>query len=109
MLAKANRLKGKANFEMVFKKGEKFYSPYFVIYFQRSALLPATAALIGIVTSKKVGGAVERNHARRLLGEAIKPLLPKLPPNSRTVIIALKTAATAELSALQTELTKVRF
>lgn len=89
MLSKKNRLKGTANFEKIFKYGEKFFSPYFVAYRLRrkseypqdkegakdaeeankSLLVPPR---IGFIASKKVGGAVQRNRARRMLSEAIR-------------------------------------
>jgi ribonuclease P protein component len=119
MLSKANRLKGKANFDKVFKKGEKFYSPYFVIYILKDNPLSAVTGSespriirpprVGFVASKKVGGSVERNRARRMLSEAIRLSIYKLQSNSQIIIIALHTTVTASASEIQSELAKISF
>ncbi len=44
-----------------------------VVYFKRSPYLKK--AHIGITTSKKLGGAVQRNRARRLIREAYRSLV----------------------------------
>lgn len=82
MLSKKNRLKGTANFEKIFKYGEKFFSPYFVAYRLKHEIeesesieglkLEPYTPRIGFIASKKVGGAVQRNRARRMLSEAIR-------------------------------------
>jgi len=107
MLSKVNRLKDKVNFDKVFKKGEKKYSPYFVVY---RWLNPANVGLppqIGIVTSKKVGGAVVRNLARRKISAAILGLLTKLKPGFQYVIIAIKGVDAAKVTDLEVELTRL--
>ena len=44
-----------------------------VVYYKRN--LHLTGAQIGITASKKLGGAVERNRARRLIREAYRTLV----------------------------------
>lgn len=73
MLSKQHRLKGTANFKAIFKDGEKSFSSFFVVY--RSPIIQDRPSQIGLIASKKVGGAVERNRARRLLSEAIRKML----------------------------------
>jgi len=73
MLSKQNRLKGTADFKAIFKDGEKSFSSFFVLY--RSPIIQDRPGQIGLIASKKVGGAVERNRARRLLSEAIRKML----------------------------------
>lgn len=43
---------------------------------------------IGIVASRRVGGAVRRNRAKRVLREASRSLVSELEPGSRMVIVA---------------------
>ena len=46
------------------------------------------AARLGLVVSRKVGGAVERNRVKRVLREAFACESPRLPPGSDAVVIA---------------------
>jgi ribonuclease P protein component len=50
----------------------------------------ASAAItrVGYITSKKLGGAVKRNRARRLMREAIRALAVELPAGWDLVLIA---------------------
>jgi ribonuclease P protein component len=51
-------------------------TPEFVLYhFAREA---SEAPRIGFSVSRRVGGAVVRNRARRVLREAVRPLIPRL-------------------------------
>ena len=43
---------------------------------------------IGISVSKKVGGAVQRNRARRVIREAITPFLENINKNFNIIIVA---------------------
>lgn len=107
MLSKVNRLKGKQKFDMVFKRGEKFYSPYFVMYRLSTNPEQQSQPRVGIVASKKVGGAVIRNHARRLISEALRTNLARLKPNCIYVFIALKTIANASSDEVNTTIIKL--
>jgi ribonuclease P protein component len=41
---------------------------------------PQAAPRSGFITGKKIGGAVERNQARRRMREAVRALLPRITP-----------------------------
>ena len=55
------------------RKGE--VSPLLVTYVAKNRL---GYNRVGITTSKKIGGAVERNRARRVIREAYRALCPRL-------------------------------
>lgn len=55
----------KTEFQRVYEEGVKRVGRLLVVY-----LLPADDAARGVVASRKVGGAVQRNRAKRLLREA---------------------------------------
>ena len=49
---------------------------------------------LGITTSKKIGKAVQRNRARRLIKTAYRNLLPEIAPGYDLVVVA-RTKATS--------------
>jgi ribonuclease P protein component len=60
-------------------------------------------ARVGYVTSKKVGGAVQRNRARRLMREAVRSLAAdgELPEGWDLVLIAHTAIATEDAGMRQ--------
>jgi ribonuclease P protein component len=102
MLSRQNRLKGQANFKKIYDKGKKIWSPYFLIIYliENSQNKP----LIGFVSSKKVGGAVNRNHSRRLLSAIVQPKIDTLPLGLECVIIANSKTPGTDFSVLKVEL-----
>jgi len=60
-------------------------------------------ARFGIITSRKVGGAVERNLVRRRLREICRAQCPFARPGLLVVVSAKAAAATATFSELRDE------
>jgi len=58
---------------------------------------------IGIVTSKRVGGAVVRNRTRRRLREICRSQLPLISPGLLIVVVAKSSAAEAPFADLKAE------
>jgi len=58
---------------------------------------------IGIVTSRRVGGAVVRNRVRRRLREIFRAMRPRLVPGVWIVAVAKSSAAKATFEALRAE------
>lgn len=56
---------------------------------------------IGISTSRAVGNAVQRNHAKRLLRESIRLLVLSIPPGWDLVFIARNRLAAASFQDVQ--------
>ncbi len=59
---------------------------------------------LGIIASKKVGDAVRRNRAKRLIREAFRKHKHAFPPNVDLVVIPFDTAASATASAIEADL-----
>ena len=60
---------------------------------------------IGFVVSKRISKrAVERNYSKRLLSEAIRPLLPELPTGWDIVLSARGPAASADVHMLKQDI-----
>ena len=64
-------------------------------------------ARVGIVTSRRVGGAVRRNRVRRRLREIVRLAQRDLRPGVWLVLIARPAAAAAEYQALREDWTRL--
>ncbi len=78
------RLKKRASFQYVFRKGEKAGAPDLLLLSARSR----EGLKIGLSVSKRVGNAVTRNRVKRLLREAILPLENNIEKKFMYVIVA---------------------
>lgn len=68
-MLKENVLSGKQNFDRVYKKGKSTAHKYVVVFFKKNDL---SYGRIAFLASKKVGNAVMRNRARRLMKESVR-------------------------------------
>ncbi len=68
---------------------------------------PAMTHMAGFTASRKVGGSVERNRARRLMKEAFRQLSPELIEDLAYVMVARKAIATASLDSVVHELNRL--
>ena len=69
-LGRASRLQQSRDFARVRQQGERLAQGCLIANWHK---LPAGAPLkLGVVTSRKIGGAVERSRARRLLRETFR-------------------------------------
>lgn len=76
--------------------------PQFVLYhFARET---PDGARVGFAIGRQIGGAVVRNRVRRLLREAVRPLIPRLVACD-IVIVARPAAASAGVGDLEAALT----
>lgn len=97
------KLKENYSFRRAYKKGKSFVCPYFVIY----AVKRSRGIRLGITAGKKLGCAVKRNRAKRVITAAFRACLPNIPDGydfvivARTRILSIKsTAATASMRSL---------
>lgn len=58
----------------------------------------------GVTAGRSVGGAVQRNRAKRLLRSAMRPLLPRLAPAWDVVLIARRPILQADFAQVQAAL-----
>ncbi len=80
------RLRHPQEFRRVWNEGRSWAHPLMVLWV---APAPADQApRIGIVASRKLGKAVQRNRARRLLREALRHLYPHLAQGYDIVVVA---------------------
>ncbi len=72
-MRKENVLSGSERFEAVYKKGRSVGDRYVVMFYKKNGL---DHNRVGFLASKKVGNAVCRNRARRLMKESFRLMDP---------------------------------
>ena len=89
-------IKKDKEFRFLFNKGESIVSYAFICYVRENK---RRVNRIGIVTGKKIGNAVKRNRARRVIREAFRLIEPRLREQSkkRYAFIFVARAKTTEL------------
>lgn len=97
------RLKKRAAFTYVYKRGERFRSRHMTLLAARSG----EGLKIGLSVSRKVGNAVTRNHVKRLLREAVTPLTAAIDPSCMYVIVVHPSAAELDFAAVRAETEKL--
>jgi ribonuclease P protein component len=84
--SKRGRLSRSAEFDRVFRQGRSLANRVLVLYaFPRSE---EGELRLGVSVSRRVGGAVERNHVKRLLREAFQQESGALPAGVDVVVVA---------------------
>ncbi|HEU0001331.1 MAG TPA: ribonuclease P protein component [Ktedonobacteraceae bacterium] len=101
-LKRAVRLRKNGDFQRVRQQGRSVSSRLLILAWGPNDV---ARLRIGFVVSKRISKrAVERNHLKRLLGEAVRMFLPGLPPGVDIVISARNAASTADLQTLESDI-----
>lgn len=74
MLYRTDSLRSNSDFRRLYNRGKSFVSPELVLYIAKTR---RPINRIGITVSKKIGNAVKRNRARRVIKEAYRLILPR--------------------------------
>ena len=86
LASRGGRLSRSAEFERVYRHGRSSATRHFVVYvFERPT---GGTSRLGLSVSRKVGGAVERNHVKRLLREAFAAVADEIGPGHDLVVVA---------------------
>lgn len=81
------RLHSRRDFENVLRKGKKFFHPAFLVYiYERND--DTQSVRLGLITSRKVGNAVERNYVKRRSREVFRTTKHLLKPGVDIAILA---------------------
>jgi len=96
------RLTRSEDFVRVRRYGKSYAHPLVVLIAQPGAL---NQVRVGVAAGKTTGSAIHRNRAKRLLREAIRPLLPLLPSGWDLILIARPALIAASLADARTALT----
>jgi ribonuclease P protein component len=83
---RGRRLSRSAEFERVYRQGRSVSNRHLVLYsFPNESV---GRPRLGLSVSRKVGGAVERNHVKRLLREAFDGVQAELSEGHDVVVVA---------------------
>lgn len=96
------RLRRPAEFRHVWDAGRSWAHPLLLL---RAVPNTLDSTRIGITASRKVGDAVTRNRARRLLREAARQLYPQIRPGWDLVLVARASMVEAKTPAVVAALT----
>lgn len=79
------RLTRSDDFLRVRRNGKSYAGPLIVLIVRANG---SSAVRVGVAAGRAVGNAVQRNRAKRLLREAMRPLLTRLAPGWDLVLVA---------------------
>jgi ribonuclease P protein component len=92
------RIRRRAEFQTVYARGVKIHSRYSTVF-----ILPNERGVgrLGIAATRKLGGAVQRNRAKRLIREVFRR--NKIASGFDVVVIPKRDLLDASLSTLETD------
>lgn len=77
-------IKKNKDFSYIFKKGCSFANPAFICYYKENR----NRSRFAVVAGKKVGNAVKRNRAKRVIRAALRDIIPEIKNNYDIIFIA---------------------
>jgi ribonuclease P protein component len=91
-------IRRRSDFERVYNRGTRIHSRCCTVFVLPNAL---PVGRLGIAATKKLGGAVERNRAKRLIREVFRR--NKIAPGYDVVVVPKRALLDASLTALEAE------
>lgn len=95
------RLRQSNDFKRVRRFGKSYAHPFIVLVALRAE---GERTRIGVAAGKSVGNAVQRNKAKRLAREAVRPLLPQTNPGWNIILICRKPMINGTFTNIQAAL-----
>lgn len=80
-----DKIKANGDFHRIYNRGKSFVGPMIVTYTAKGR---KDRVRLGITATKKLGGAVERNRAKRVITAAFRECLPYIQKGTDMVIVA---------------------
>lgn len=91
-------------FRRLYRQGKTIVTPYFVVHTKKNR---QKINRLGITTTKKIGNAVQRNRARRLITEAYRLLENDMQKGLDIVIVARKKTVYSKMQSVHKALSAV--
>jgi ribonuclease P protein component len=88
-------LRSRAQFRRVYDHGEKRVGKYVVLFVLAPEIEGRTQ--VGVVASRKVGDAVRRNRAKRVLRSAYREVLPMMTKSCELILVARRSVVDPEV------------
>lgn len=98
--SRAGRLSRRSAFQAIFRHGKRTERPSLLVLWRRWE----GPCQVGFAVSRRVGGAVRRNRAKRRLREAYRTTPHNLPAGLQLVCVAKEAAVDAPFEMLQREM-----
>ena len=94
----AERIRRRTEFQQVYDRGIRIHSRYATVFILANTL---QVGRLGIAATRKLGGAVVRNRAKRLIREVFRR--NKVAPGFDVVVIPKRELLDASLNTLETD------
>lgn len=92
---KPRTLRHNSQFRTCYSNGKKVVCQHVVVFYHRDQAQSA-GVHVGVVASKRVGNAVRRNRAKRLLREAARSVAGRLNHKDIWIVLVAKSTITAQ-------------
>ncbi len=90
------------DFRRAYNKGSSYVSPLLITYVVKNR---NHQKRVGVTTSKKIGNAVQRNRARRLIKTSFREIYPKIKGKCDFVFVARSKTYKAKMQDVLREMT----
>jgi ribonuclease P protein component len=94
----AEHIRRRADFELIYKRGAKVQGRYTTVFLLAN---DKGVGRLGIAATRKLGGSVERNRAKRLIREVFRR--NKIAPGFDVVVVPRRVLLDASLTVLEAE------
>lgn len=95
---RGERLRRRAEFQQVYERGTRIHGRFFTLFLLSGE---QSVGRLGIAATKKLGGAVQRNRAKRLIREVFRR--NKIAHGFDVVVVPKRELLDASQTALETE------
>jgi len=96
------RIRRRVDFEQVYARGIRLHGRYSTVFILPNKL---DVGRLGIAATKKLGGAVRRNRAKRLIREVFRR--NKVTPGLDVVVVPKRELLDASLTVVETDYLKI--
>lgn len=98
------KIKENRDFRRAYNRGKSFVSPFVAVYINKNR---TNEVRLGITAGKKVGNAVCRNRAKRVITAAFREVLPQISVGYDFIIVARTRILTAKSTDVAKSLNKI--